>query len=74
LEHTEEHYLERGDGNYIRGRSAAIQCDQAFDLRCSFAAGISWGVAHNLISGISYFAVWMLIWRGNLADMANVSD
>jgi hypothetical protein len=28
----------------------------------------------NLISGISYFAVWMVIWRGSLADMANVSD
>jgi hypothetical protein len=39
-----------------------------------FAAGISWDVAHNLISGISYFAVWMVIWRGSLADMANVSD
>ena len=39
-----------------------------------FAAGISWDVAHNLISGISYFAVWMVIWRGNLADMANASD
>jgi hypothetical protein len=39
-----------------------------------FAAGMSWDVAHNLISGISYFAVWMVIWRGSLADMANVSD
>ncbi|HVO61663.1 MAG TPA: hypothetical protein VMT53_12045, partial [Terriglobales bacterium] len=28
-----------------------------------FAAGVPWDVAHNVISGISYFLVWVWIWR-----------
>jgi hypothetical protein len=27
-----------------------------------FAAGLPWNIAHNLISGISYFLVWVWIW------------
>jgi hypothetical protein len=33
-----------------------------------FAAGLSWNLAHNVVSGISYFVVWIWIWkrlRGN---------
>lgn len=28
-----------------------------------FAAGLSWDVAHNAISGISYFLVWTYLWK-----------
>lgn len=28
-----------------------------------FAAGLSWNLAHNVISGISYFVVWLWIWK-----------
>lgn len=28
-----------------------------------FAAGFSWNLAHNVVSGIAYFAVWVWIWR-----------
>jgi len=28
-----------------------------------FAAGIAWDIAHHVISGVSYFAVWTWIWR-----------
>ncbi len=27
-----------------------------------FAAGVPWNLAHNVISGISYFLVWVWIW------------
>lgn len=28
-----------------------------------FARGLSWDLAHNVVSGISYYLVWMWIWR-----------
>jgi hypothetical protein len=28
-----------------------------------FAAGLSWELAHNVISGVAYFLVWIWIWR-----------
>ena len=28
-----------------------------------FAAGLSWNLAHNVVSGLSYFAVWIWIWK-----------
>jgi hypothetical protein len=28
-----------------------------------FAIGIPWDLAHNVISGVSYFLIWMWIWR-----------
>jgi hypothetical protein len=28
-----------------------------------FSAGLSWNIAHNVVSGIAYFAVWVWIWR-----------
>jgi hypothetical protein len=28
-----------------------------------FALGMSWDLAHNVVSGISYFLVWTWIWR-----------
>lgn len=28
-----------------------------------FSAGLSWNLAHNVVSGISYFVVWLWIWR-----------
>jgi hypothetical protein len=57
----------------LLGLCAAAKMD-GFNLRYSFRCRHFLGVAHNLISGISYFAVWMVIWRRSLADMANVSD
>ena len=27
-----------------------------------FAQGLSWNLAHNVVSGISYFAVWQVLW------------
>jgi hypothetical protein len=28
-----------------------------------FSVGLNWDVAHNAVSGITYFAVWVWIWR-----------
>jgi hypothetical protein len=28
-----------------------------------FAAGLSWELAHNVISGVAYFLVWIWIWE-----------
>lgn len=28
-----------------------------------FSAGLNWDLAHNVVSGIAYFAVWVWIWR-----------
>lgn len=28
-----------------------------------FASGLSWNIAHNLVSGLCYFAIWKWIWR-----------
>jgi hypothetical protein len=28
-----------------------------------FARGLSWDLAHNVVSGISYYLVWIWIWR-----------
>ncbi len=28
-----------------------------------FAAGLSWNLAHNVVSGFCYFAIWNWIWR-----------
>jgi hypothetical protein len=28
-----------------------------------FARGLSWDLAHNVVSGISYYLVWLWIWR-----------
>ena len=28
-----------------------------------FSAGLPWNLAHNVISGLSYFLVWVWIWR-----------
>ena len=41
-------------------------CFNVFRLSVSdvlFAAGLSWDLAHNVISGISYFVVWVWIWK-----------
>jgi hypothetical protein len=54
-------------GVLCSSQNGRLQSQMFFSLQAS-------DVAHNLISGISYFAVWMVIWRGSLADMANVSD
>ncbi len=27
-----------------------------------FAQGLSWNLAHNVVSGIAYFAVWQVLW------------
>jgi hypothetical protein len=46
--------------------AAAMFCFNVFRLSVSdvlFAAGLSWNVAHNVISGISYFMVWFWIWN-----------
>jgi len=38
-----------------------------------FAIGLPWDLAHNVISGISYFAVWVWIWT-QLRRMRLVSE
>lgn len=41
-------------------------CFNVFRLSVSdslFSAGLSWDLAHNVVSGISYFAVWVWIWH-----------
>jgi hypothetical protein len=46
--------------------AAAMFCFNVFRLSVSdalFAAGLPWNIAHNVISGISYFVVWMWIWN-----------
>ena len=46
--------------------AAAMFCFNVFRLSVSdvlFAAGLPWNVAHNVISGISYFVVWVWIWN-----------
>jgi hypothetical protein len=46
--------------------AAAMFCFNVFRLSVSdvlFAAGLPWDLAHNVISGISYFLVWVWIWK-----------
>jgi hypothetical protein len=38
-----------------------------------FATGLPWDLAHNVISGISYFAVWVWIWS-RLGKMQRVQN
>lgn len=33
-----------------------------------FAAGLPWDLAHNVISGLTYFVVWVWIWKRLRAD------
>lgn len=45
--------------------AAGMFCFNVFRLSVSdvlFAAGLSWNLAHNAVSGISYFMVWVWIW------------
>jgi hypothetical protein len=37
-----------------------------------FATGIPWDIAHNVISGFAYFAVWVFIWRRHSWDITSV--
>jgi hypothetical protein len=46
--------------------AAAMFCFNVFRLSVSdvlFAGGLPWNLAHNVISGISYFLVWVWIWN-----------
>ena len=46
--------------------AAAMFCFNVFRLSLSdvlFAAALPWNLAHNVISGVSYFVVWVWIWR-----------
>jgi hypothetical protein len=48
------------------GFALAMFCFNVFRLSLSdvlFAAGVPWDLAHNVISGISYFVVWVWIWN-----------
>ena len=45
--------------------AAGMFCFNVFRLSVSdvlFAAGLPWNLAHNVLSGISYFLVWVWIW------------
>jgi hypothetical protein len=51
---------------FMAAVAAAMFCFNVFRLSVSdvlFAAGLPWNIAHNVISGISYFVVWVWIWR-----------
>jgi len=49
----------------IAGWSVLLFAFNIFRLSLSdvlFAQGLSWNVAHNVLSGIAYFAVWQALW------------
>jgi hypothetical protein len=49
----------------IAGWSVALFAFNVFRLSVSdvlFALGLSWNLAHNVVSGIAYFAVWQVLW------------
>ncbi|MBA3914836.1 MAG: hypothetical protein H0X25_13515 [Acidobacteriales bacterium] len=53
---------------YLLAMGAGMFAFNIFRLSVSdaiFAAGISWAVAHSVISGISYFAVWVWLWESH---------
>jgi hypothetical protein len=41
-----------------------------------FAVGLPWDLAHNVVSGITYFAVWVWVWSrlGKLLHSPTVTD
>jgi hypothetical protein len=51
---------------FVFAVAAAMFCFNVFRLSLSdvlFAMGLPWDLAHNVISGISYFIVWIWIWN-----------
>jgi hypothetical protein len=51
---------------YVLGVGAAMMAFNVVRLSFSdvlFARGMSWDLAHNVVSGISYYLVWMWIWH-----------
>ena len=63
---------------FLFGVAAGMFCFNVFRLSVSdvlFADGLSWDLAHNVVSGISYFVVWVWIWkRLRLETPASTSD
>lgn len=50
---------------FMAAVAMAMFCFNVFRLSVSdviFAAGVPWNLAHNVISGVSYFVVWVWIW------------
>lgn len=50
---------------FMTAVAAGLFCFNVFRLSVSdvlFAAGLPWNLAHNVVSGISYFVVWLWIW------------
>jgi hypothetical protein len=51
---------------FFAGMALALFAFNVFRLSVSdglFAAGLPWNVAHNVISGLAYFLVWVWVWR-----------
>ena len=51
---------------FFSGMALALFAFNVFRLSLSdslFAAGLPWNVAHNVISGLAYFLVWVWVWR-----------
>jgi hypothetical protein len=51
---------------FFAGLALALFAFNIFRLSFSdllFSAGLPWDLAHNAVSGIAYFAVWVWIWR-----------
>lgn len=58
---------------FMAGVAVAMFAFNVFRLSVSdilFAIGLPWNLAHNVISGVSYFAVWVWIWRQLRAEKA----
>lgn len=56
----------------LAGFAAALFALNIFRLSLSdilFAAGLPWDLAHNVISGITYFIVWVWIWRSRYSPL-----
>ena len=51
--------------SFIAAVAVGMFCFNVFRLSVSdvlFATGLPWNLAHNVISGLSYFLVWVWIW------------
>jgi hypothetical protein len=61
---------------FMTAIAVAMFCFNVFRLSVSdvlFATGLPWDLAHNVISGISYFVVWVWIWSRITKQTQSVS-
>jgi hypothetical protein len=59
---------------FFSGMALALFAFNVFRLSVSdvlFAVGLPWDLAHNVISGLAYFLVWVWVWR-HRADSAAI--